>query len=145
VGEAVSHPVRGIAAGVDRKSALQSVVPGFVQQIANGNHARHPSSEEDQLASCSTLAQRFCHGIQFSSPMAQVMVGDAKVHRLQHGMAGKKSLVSRVPKIVFRWNLSQVLGSACTAGAQHYEEKMKGSAPSHGPNLGLTWPAIQIT
>ena len=102
MGKAVDDPVCGIAAGVDRESALQFVVAGFVQQITKGNHASHSSSEKDQLTRCSTLTESPCLGVHFPSPIAQVMVRNAKVHRFQHGMAGKKGLVGRVPKIVFR-------------------------------------------
>jgi hypothetical protein len=63
MGEAVGDSVCGIAAGVDRESALQFMVSGFVQEIADRNHPSHSASEENELASGSALAQRLCHGI----------------------------------------------------------------------------------
>src|ERR1700680_3750297 len=79
VGEAVSHAVCGIAAGVYREGALQFVVAGFVQKIADRNHAGRSSSEKDQLASGSTFAERLCHGVHLFSSMAQVPMSNAKV------------------------------------------------------------------
>ncbi len=111
VGKAISHPVRGIAAGIDREGALQFMVTGSVQEITDRNHARHSSSEKDQLASGSTLAKRRCHGIQFPSSITQVPVGDAKVHSFEPGVAEEKYLVGCVPEIVFSWNLPQILSA----------------------------------
>jgi hypothetical protein len=123
VSEAVSHSVCGIAARVDRKSALQPMVAGFVQEIADGNHPGHSSSEEDQLASGPALAQRFCHGIQFSASVTQIAMRDPKVHSFERGVAGKQCLVGCVPKTVFRCNLGQDLSAACAAARKHDEEK----------------------
>ena len=111
MGEAVGHAVCRIAAGVDREGALQFVVAGSVQEIADGDHARHSSSEEHQLASGSALAERLCLGVEFSASLAQVTVRNAKVHRLQRGVAGEKHLVGGVPKIVFGCDLGEILST----------------------------------
>jgi hypothetical protein len=111
VGEAISHSVRGIAAGVDGEDSFQFVVAGSVQEITDRNYAGHSSSEENQLASGSALAERLCHRIQFPSSVAQVPVGNAKVHCFESGVAGEKHLVGCVPKIVFSWNSRQILGA----------------------------------
>jgi len=119
MGEAVGHAVCGIAAGIDRKGTLQSVVGGSVQQIADRNHPGHPAREEDQLASRPTFAKRLCHGVLFSSSIAEVVVSDAKVHCFQHCVAGKKRLVGCVPKIMFRRSLAQILGPASATNKEH--------------------------
>jgi hypothetical protein len=142
--EAVSHPIRRIPAGINRKSALQFVVPGSVQEITDRNHPSHSSSKEDQLAGRPTLAKRLCHRVEFPPSIAQVMVGNAKIHGLQRGVAGKKRLVGCVPKFVFS-DLGQILSSASTANKEHHEQKMKYPAPSHRPTLRLTRLASQIT
>jgi len=80
MGEAIRYSVGGIATGIDRKSALQFVMSGFVQQITDRNHRGHPASKESQLAGGSALAQRLCHGIQFPSSVTQVKVRYPKVH-----------------------------------------------------------------
>jgi len=105
VSETVRHPVCGIPAGVDRKGALQFVVAGSVQEIADRNHASHSSSEEDQLASGPTFAERFGHGVHLPSSPAQVAMGNAKIHGFQRGVAGKKRLIGCVPKAVAGGNL----------------------------------------
>ncbi len=147
VRKAVSHPISRIAAGINRKRPLQFVVPRPVQDIADGNHPGHPSPEKDQLTGSPTLAERRTHGIKFPSSIAQIMVRDAKIHRFQYRMAGKKRLVRCIPKVVRRGNAAQILSVARTA--QHYEKKMKIKiscpAPSHESNLGLERPASQIT
>jgi hypothetical protein len=145
MGEAVGHPVCGIPTDVDRKGALQFVVAGFVQKIADGNHTGRSSPEKDQLAGRPTLAERLCLGVKFSSSIAQVMVSNAKVHSFQHGVAGEKRFVGSVPKIVFSGNPRQILGAACTADEEHYAENMRYSAPSHEPNLGSKDGPAQIT
>ena len=63
MGEAVGYSVCGVAAGIHGKSAFELVVSGFVEQITDRNHSRHPASEENQLAGGSALAQRLCHWI----------------------------------------------------------------------------------
>ena len=112
VRETVSHPISRIAAGIDRKSPLQFVVPRPVQDIADGNHPGHSSPEKDQLPSCSTLAERLCFRVHLPSSVAQVMVGDAKIHRFQNGVAGKKRLVRCIPKVVSSRNVAQILSAA---------------------------------
>ena len=47
MGKAVSHAVSRISAGIDGKRALQFVMSGSVQEIADCNHASHSSSEKD--------------------------------------------------------------------------------------------------
>jgi len=109
VRETVSHAVRGIAAGVDGKSTLQFVMSSFVQQIADRNYPSHSASEENQLASGSTLAKRLGHRIYFPSSIAQVVMRNTKVNCLQCGVTGKKNFVRSVPKTVCNWNLGQTL------------------------------------
>jgi hypothetical protein len=145
VGEAVGYAVGGIAAGVHRKDSFQFVVSGFVQQIADSNHASYSSAEENQLARGSTLAERPCQGIQLPSSLAQVTMGDAKVHGFERRVAGKQNLVGCIPKVVFSQNLGQILRPGCIAEAEHGEEKTKCSAQSHGPNLRVGRSAAQIT
>ena len=109
MGKAVSDSIRGIAASVNRKGALQSVVAGSMQEIADGNHASRSASEEDELAGGSALAECFGHGIQFSSSIIKVVMRNNKVHCFQRGMAGEKQPVCRIPKVVFAWALGQNL------------------------------------
>jgi len=141
--EAVSHAISGIAAGVNRKAAFQFVVSGSVQQISDGHDASHSSSEKDQLTCGSALTERPCHWVQFFPSIAQIAMGDVKVHSFQRGVAGKKHLVRCIPKVVSSRNVAQILSAARTA--QHYEEKITNPAPSHEPNLGLERQTSQIT
>jgi len=137
MGETVGYPVCGIPAGVNGEGTLQFVVTSSVQKVADGNHTRHPSSEEDQLTHGPALAKRFCHGVHLCSSIAQVMVGDAKVDRFQRGVARKKGPVGCVPKTMLSWELRQILGAACTADEEQDQKKMEYSAPSHALNLRL--------
>ena len=100
MGKTVCHPICGIAAGVDRKGALQLVVAGSMQKIADRNHPGHSAPEENQLAWRPALAERFCHRIQFSSAITQVVVRDTKIQTFQDGMAGKKRFVGGIPETV---------------------------------------------
>ena len=109
MGEAVGDPIRGIATSVDWKGAPPLVVAGSVQQVANRYYAGHSSSEEDELARSATLAERLGHGIHFSSSIAQVVMGNAKVDSFECGVAGKKQPVSRIPKVVFARDFGQSL------------------------------------
>jgi len=77
---------------------------GFVEQIADCNHTRHSSAEEDQLSGGSALAERPRQGVQFLASTAQVAMGNDKVHGLERSMAGKERLVRNVPKVVLGWN-----------------------------------------
>jgi len=144
VSKAVSHSIRRIATGIDRKAALQFVMSGPVQEITDRNHSSRPPSEKDQLASRSTLAKQLGHGIKFSSSIAQVMVRNAKVHSLQPSMAGKENPVGGVPKSMFG-KIGQNLSSSRARDQHRHENKPKSYAPSHEPNLKVAGRAIQIT
>lgn len=144
--EAVSHAISGIAAGVNRKAAFQFVVSGSVQQISDGHDASHSSSEKDQLTCGSALTERPCHWVQFFPSIAQIAMGDVKVHSFQRGVAGKECFIGCIPKFVFCWNLGKSLSRRYrTDEKNNRQEKMKCSAPFfstpffsmrfHGPNL----------
>ncbi len=115
MGEAVSHAIRGIGTGINGKCALQLVMAGSVQEIADRDYARHSSSKKDQLARSSAFTKRFSSRIQFSASFAQVVVSDAKVERLQCCVGGKQGFVGSVPKRGLRRELRQILRAASAA------------------------------
>lgn len=63
MGEAVGHAIGGVAAGEHAEGALQFVVTGLVEKIADSQNADGSPTKENYLASSSAFTECLPHWI----------------------------------------------------------------------------------
>ena len=139
--KAVGHTVSGINAGSDDKVPFDLVVMHAMQEVADAHNSRGAPGEINHLPCGPALAQGFRHIVCFSAPSTQIMVGDARVNRLQRDVRQDQLLVRRIPKPMAGRCVWQVLRTHWSAESRQQQENLL----AHENKLKRGLPSQKIT